>query len=179
MDRNERIKAMLAPVDKMGDDVVKNALRTLSTVAAKIAMRKDDDNDNDGDEGADNVMDALTTLVDHVSQNEEITSDQAKRLYYYEVYLDRDLPKLISEIENMVTDRISALNAIKGFNISYFRNLPMSVTAKQSLAATLRSLCQRYAHDENGFWLNLMNGNSEAMDSVAFHINTSSIEENS
>lgn len=106
-------------------------------------------------------------------QLEEFT-DNLRRidnlLYCYELYLDRQLPILQGQLESMITDRISALKAIDQFNIAYFRNIPMSLNAKQSLAGTLINLTRRYANSDNNFWVSLQNGNSDVLNKVIFQI---------
>ena len=152
---------MLAAVENVSaDQGIKNSLKIL---AAKL--RNDNEEDEDAAEALKQVADSLNDY-----SNQDIQMD---RLNSYEYYLDRQLPDFLNRLQSKINDNVSALQAINGFNIEYFRNIPMSQSAKQQIAATLCNLTQQYIQYENTFWRSITDGNVEVLDLVSFHIDTS------
>jgi hypothetical protein len=151
---NERLKTILAGINS-SDASIQRALRVL---AVKFRSEEDDE-----------ALEALDTLTQSVGPlfNEKMRS----RLASFESYCDKEkLEPLLAKLTDQITTFSGAMSAIEGFDIKWFRQLALSNTAKQSLAATLIKLCEQYANGSNGFWHELVNGDADVLYAVSFDL---------
>ncbi len=156
-----------------------DAKRALDIITAKLKLGKyiadnvNEDEDYDPDE--DDVDEAINSLSQYIAESAPNIQMQ-QTLHAFEQYCDHEnLNVIMDDLSSKITDYDSAMAAYQGFDTDWFRTIPLSNKAKQTLAANIIKLVQTYGHSRGpAFWSAILNGDAEIMSEINFRYNDQS-----